>query len=350
MTIGIYNPYLDTLGGGERYCFDIASCLLPYGDVHIFWDDPEILPRARERFGISMKGIQLVKNIWKTGSVFRRINETRKYDAIFFVSDGSIPFLFSKKAFLLLQFPVSWVGGKDLLTKLKARRITSLLCYSEFVKHHLDLTFGMPVQVLAPPVDRDSFTPGKKERLILSVGRFTTGMNTKKQDVLVRIFKKLYDNGLRDWKLILTGGLLPHDEPFLRGLNKQAHGYPIDIRPDISFGQLKELYGRARVYWHAAGFGEDLARHPERAEHFGLTTIEAMAGGAVPVVFAGGGQKEVVQDGENGFLWQTPEDLMRITTSVTGDTKTWSRVSRGAQRRAKDFSRERFCTQLTGLL
>lgn len=350
MKIGIYNPYLDTLGGGERYCFDIARCLVNYHDVEIFWDNPEILSRATERFHIDTTGMRVVKNIWKSGNVLTRARQSRRYDVIFFVSDGSIPFVFSPKAFLLFQFPVPWVNGRDFLTKLKVSRITSMLCYSEFVKRHLDRTFGRGARVLVPAVDIALPAPSKKERLILSVGRFTTGMNTKKQDVLVSVFKRMYGGGLTDWKLVLAGGLLPSDTPFMEQLKEEARGYPIEIIPNASFAKLQELYGRACIYWHAAGFGENLETHPERAEHFGLTTIEAMSAGAVPVVFAGGGQKEVVADGVNGFLWKTEDELIRHTQLLGDDTKTWNRISRAARGRAKEFSRERFCSKLRELV
>lgn len=346
MKIGIFNPYLDTLGGHERYCLDIASCLSREHDVDIFWDDPEILDRARERFHLSLAGVNLVKNIWKKGNVFAKARQSRRYDAIFFVSDGSIPFVFSKKAFLLFEFPVPWVNGREFLTQLKVRRITKVICNSTFVKGYIDKTFGIDSQVITPGVDIAHFTPGKKEKLILSVGRFTTGMNTKKQDVLIEAFKKL---DLKGWRLVLAGGLLPGDKPFVEKLQKQARGCAIDILANTSFEELRKLYARARIYWHAAGFGEDLIKHPQRAEHFGISTVEAMSAGAVPVVFGGGGQKDIVGNWVNGFLWQTTDELLEKTRTIINDVKTWSQFSKTAQKRAKDFSHERFCKEVRSL-
>lgn len=350
MKVGIYNPYLDTLGGHERYCFDIASCLSREHDVDIFWDDPEILDKAQARFNIPLEGITLVRNIWISGSVFSKAYRTRRYDAIFFVSDGSIPLVFSKRAFLLFEFPVPWVKGKDVVTQLKLRRVTRIICNSSFVKHHIDATFGVNSKVITPGVDIASFAPSKKENLILSVGRFTTGMNTKKQDVLITAFKKLCDRGLKTWKLVLAGGMLPDDFEFVTKLKRTARTYPIEILPNVSFKELQALYAGAKLYWHAAGSGEDLQKHPQRAEHFGISSVEAMSAGAVPVVFAGGGQKDIVGHWVNGFLWKTEAELIAFTQSLIGDTKTWSRISKAAGVRAKDFSRERFCSQVKDLL
>ena len=348
MTIGIYNPYLDTLGGGERYCFDIARCLSAGGDVHIFWDDPEILTRARERFGISTEGIRLVRNIWKTGNVFTRTHASSAYDAIFYVSDGSIPFVFSKKAYLIFQFPVA--VKRSFLTNLKLRNITGILCYSLFVKEFLDRQFDKKAIVLPPAVDAKAFQSGKKEKLIVSVGRFTKGKNTKKQEFLIDIFKTLAKNELKNWRFVLAGGMLGKDENLIDSLRARAKGFQISVEPNISFADLQSLYAKAQIYWHAAGYGEDLSVYPEKAEHFGLTTLEAMSAGAVPVVFAGGGQKEVVQDGKSGYLWQTQEDLMRMTSMLIRDAKLRSRVAQAGERRAHDFSRERFCAGVHALL
>ncbi len=350
MTIGIYNPYLNTLGGGERYCLDIAACLAERNDVRIFWDDPGILKAAEKRFHMSLAGVTLVNNIWLSGNTLAKANESRKYDVLFIVSDGSIPLVFSRKAFLIFQFPTGWVNGQNPVTKLKFRRITNVLCYSQFVKERVDKIFGINALVLPPAVDETAFRPAKKENLILSVGRFTTGMNTKKQEILIDAFKRAHKTFLKTWKFIVAGGMLPHDLGFVEKLKALAKGYPIEIVPNATHDNLVSYYGRARVYWHAAGYGENIEKNPQLAEHFGLTTLEAMAAGAVPVVFAGGGQKEIVGNWVSGFLWNTPTELIGMTEKLTSDTKVWSRVSRAAQHRARLYGLDAFHEKLNTIV
>jgi hypothetical protein len=55
--------------------------------------------------------------------------------------------------------------------------------------------------------------------------------------------------------------------------------------------------------WHATGYGFDAEQYPAKQEHFGMTTVEAMSAGAVPVVLNTGGQREIVTHGDDGFLW-----------------------------------------------
>jgi len=350
MKIGIYDPYLDTLGGGERYCFDIATCLSEKHEVHIFWDDPDIRLSAEKRFGMSLTGVRFVPNAWKAGNTIKKARISRSYDAIFFVSDGSIPLLFSKKAFLIFQFPTGWVKGRHVFTQLKLRNITHLLCYSDFVKDRIDRQFGVRATVLPPAVEIPTYTQAKKEKLILSVGRFTTGMNRKKQEVLIQAFGKAQKSGLREWKLVLAGGMLSSDTSFVQKLKDMAKGFPIEILPNISHEELSSLYERAKIYWHAAGFGEDIEAYPERAEHFGITTIEAMGAAAVPIVYGAGGQKEIVNNGVNGYLWQTTDELIETTQKLAVDSNTWSRISQECKKRSRDFGYDRFSKALLELV
>lgn len=129
MKIGIYDPYLDTLGGGEKYILDIGNYFSQGNEVHLFWDNKGILNKAKERFGKDFSCLKVVNNIFTSKSVLSKIS-TANYDAIFYISDGSVPLLFSKKNFLIFQFPVNWVKT-NYLTKLKLKKINKILCYSQ---------------------------------------------------------------------------------------------------------------------------------------------------------------------------------------------------------------------------
>lgn len=346
MKIGIYTPYLDTLGGGEKYIFDITRCVADRHEVDIFWDDKDILKKAEDRFGYSLSRITIRKPIFSGINSFYK---TKRYDAIFFVSDGSIPTLFSKKNFLIIQFPVNWVniGFKE---KIKLSRINSILCYSEFVKSHLKKTFKNRIEAVPPFVNQYLDLKIKKENIILSVGRFTKGMNRKKQEVMIEAFKKLVDKGNSSWKLVLIGSYRDEDKDYFSQIVKLADSYPIEIFGNASFSLISEYYNKAKIYWHAAGFGEDIEKNPERAEHFGITTVEAMSAGCVPIVINQGGQREIVEDNINGFLWDTEEELIRKTENVIRDKDIFERVSKKAIKRSNDFSNEAFCTNINDLI
>jgi glycosyltransferase involved in cell wall biosynthesis len=131
-------------------------------------------------------------------------------------------------------------------------------------------------------------------------------MQAKGQDVLIKAFIQMCDKGLKDWRLILAGGSLAEEKEnqFLKELKRQAMNYPIEFLVNIDFEGLRNIYGKAKIFWHAAGFGIEEEKEPYRVEHFGITTVEAKAAGCVPVVIDKGGLREIVRH-QVGERWQT---------------------------------------------
>jgi glycosyltransferase involved in cell wall biosynthesis len=201
-------------------------------------------------------------------------------------------------------------------------------------------------EVVYPSI-RNTFVPGRKEPLILSIGAFRE-TQVKKQDILLQVFKSLCDSGLRDWELALVGTFRQTDDnvAYMKRLQEQAAGYPISFHPNASAAQLRSLLERASILWHAMGYGVDPRVNPSQLEHFGIVAIEAMSTGCVPVVFNGGGLPESVIHGENGFLWDTLEDLSNYTLSLARDGTLRCKLSQSAIARAKDFSYDKFENRL----
>lgn len=353
MRIGIYTPYLDTMSGGEKYMLTLALCLAKYHTVSLLWDKQQeqtIRSEAKRKFSLSLEELSFAENLFAF-PLLKRLQKSNQYDALIYLSDGSIPFV-SCKLFLHFQFPVQWVNGKTLFQKIKMWKVNGVFCNSAFTKKYIDKTFGITSTVLYPPVTLKE-TEEKKENIVLHVGRFGVnkeGVNYKKQDVMIDTYKKLYDKQKVDWKFVLVIGAKEEDKPKVHDLISRAKGYPIEIVISPSDEILWELYGKAKIYWHASGFAEDLEKYPEKAEHFGIATVEAMGVGAVPVVINAGGQKEIVDDGENGFLWNTPDELIEKTLTVMEKKDVWETLSHAARKKAKVFAGERFCEEVQTII
>jgi glycosyltransferase involved in cell wall biosynthesis len=235
MKAAIYNPYLDTLGGGERYTMAIASTLSKNGyNVDIEWKDKSIKKKLEDRFGINLDNLNFIDDV-KRGD---------GYDVCFWVSDGSIPTLRARKNFLHFQVPFTKVGGSSLLNKFKLMRINKVICNSNFTKKIIDKEFNVESIVLYPPVSVNLFKAKKKENLILNVARFSNLLQSKRQDVLIKTFKNFYDAN-HNYRLILAGGAEVGSKEYLQELEKEAKDYPIQIIKSPSFKELKDLYGRA---------------------------------------------------------------------------------------------------------
>jgi len=317
----IFDPYLDTLGGGERYTLTFAQVLLKKGwRVDVFWDEPSVVKKAAERFGLETEGVNILpKSKLFQKNLLKRFFFQRKYDLLFWVSDGSVPLMFTKKN--LLHFQVPFHNLKHSLgEKLRLALVDEVICNSFFTKRVIDREYGVKGRVLYPPVSVQDFSPGRKRNIILAVGRFEETMQAKRQDVLVTVFKEMVDEGLKNWRLVLAGASLSEeaDNLFLEKLKKSAAGYPVDFRVNVSFNQLKSYYSQAKIFWHAAGFGVDEEKHPEKVEHFGMTTIEAMAAGCWPLVYSAGGQKEIFAKfpQKDLVLWKTKKELSKKTVKA----------------------------------
>ncbi len=340
MKIGFYSPYLDTFGGGERYMLTLASALANKNIVDIFWEDHNIKAPLARFLKIDLSKTRFAQNPFRE-KITTRILSTLGYDFIFFLSDGSIPASFASKNILHFQVPFTDIhlNFKD---KLKLKRINYVITNSCFTKLFIDKTYGVNSQVIYPPVDINGIKPGIKEKIILSVGRFSTGqLHPKKQEVLIEVFKEIYKKK-PDWKLILIGQAKKEDLKYLRSLKKSTRGFGIKIMENLPIEKLRSLYAHTSIYWHATGFGEDENKFPQKMEHFGISTVEAQSAGAVPVVIGKGGQKEIITDGKNGFLWQTKTQLHDLTLTLIENNDLMNKLSLAAVKNSKRFSQEKF--------
>lgn len=354
MRIGVYSPYLDTLTGGEKYVLTAASCLSTNHTVVVFWDDPEILTRASKKFDINLSNVKVVPNIFtdKTG-VLSRFFSTLNFDRIFFLSDGSIPVVGAKKLLIHFQFPVEWVNTNSFVFLFKKSRISKIVCNSHFTKKYIDRKFHANSFVLYPPATISRGKTFEKTNTILTVGRFSNlsdGHDFKKLEFLIQSFKLFQKRRLKGWKLTIVTSVREEDMGAFAEFEKKNNSKYITIYNNIPFEKIEKLYSESKIYWHAAGFGEDLEKHPERAEHFGIATVEAMSYGSIPIVIDAGGQPEIVRDGESGFLWNTQEELIEKTHKVAIDKELFSRVSEKAKEASENFTTERFCEELDHLV
>jgi glycosyltransferase involved in cell wall biosynthesis len=215
--------------------------------------------------------------------------------------------------------------------------------YSAFVKEHVHERIGVgddDTIVIPPPADTERGEPGPKDQTIVAVGRFfpSTDSNNKKHPLMIDAFKRLGADG---WTFHLAGGAFDRADVhrYLEELREQAAGAAIELHPNASVEELDALYRGAALFWHAAGYGET---DPEKLEHFGITTVEAMAYGCVPVVPALGGQLEIVTDGVDGRLWHTPDELVSMTRELVDDPDERARLAAAAVPSAQRFSKSEF--------
>lgn len=354
MRIGIYTPYLDSFGGGERYTLTVAEVLSSEHQVDLFLDkhhltlEPQrLVSELGKRLNLDLSKVNLKEAPLGPGTnILSRGIFLKNYDLFFYLTDGSIFYATSKKNLIHFQVPFKNSAAKNLWGKLKLSSWNLAVCNSKFTQSVIEKEWPIKTCVLYPPVEVGAIKPLPKKKQILSVGRFASFSRTKKHEEMIGAFKKLVGTGkINGWSLHLAGSV-EGDEGYIDELRDLAKDIQVTFYPNYPFNDLVKLYGESSIYWHAAGLGED---DPAKMEHFGITTVEAMAGGCVPVVINKGGQPEIVDDQNSGLLWSNLDELQEMTLKLINDPKMMSSLSKEAILRSKDFSKEHFAQEIKRL-
>lgn len=227
---------------------------------------------------------------------------------------------------------------------------TEVTANSLYTREWVEKLWARRATVVYSACDHVAAPPDEgKEKMILNVGRFEVN---KRQDVLLDVFKNLHGLHESGWQLHFAGSTSPRPESkdFAARLLEEASGHRVFFHFDTPLETLRGLYRRASVYWHATGYCYPAEECPDRQEHFGMSTVEAMSAGAVPVVINSGGQREIVTHGADGFLWDDLQGLAENTQLLTSDEQLRRRLGRRARASVERFSRAAFNEKMDGLL
>lgn len=209
--------------------------------------------------------------------------------------------------------------ARRLLDQIAVRRAALLVANSLYTAERVRRLYGRQADaVVYPGVDLQTFTPGpfvEQPTYALSVGRISP--------------EKGLENLLSAWDDL--GEIPLHivgDGPaeYVQALRQRARGR-VSFRGPLVGDALIEAYRGAAVAVFAA---------PD--EEFGIAPLEAMACGVPSVVWAHGGPREIVVDGETGFL---AGDIATFAARVRLLIRNADRrlaTGRRARQRAQSFS------------
>jgi len=318
-------------GGGLLYALAIAAALSQVDRVRVLFPAALRLDLARQLFPVPLDGLSLESDL-RPSSLLREIADLAAWRRRVIVQATEVPRLRGlREAHLLCEFPFQRRLG--LGSRLRLALFRSVVANSAFTARWIERRWGRPARVLHPPVF--PILPLAKRPWIVALGRFAGGGRSKRQVEMIEVFRTV---DLAGWELHLVG--TAQDAEYVRRATEAARGLPVVFHLDAPREELEEVCGTASLFWHFTGVGEDAEAAPEKMEHFGIATAEAMSAGAVPVVVARGGQPEVV--GEAGVLWETMEECAEATRRLCGDDELRARLGEAARQRAESFAFPRF--------
>lgn len=199
----------------------------------------------------------------------------------------------------------------------RVSRIDRLLAVSDFTREFVRKKWGRESTTLYPPCPIDLYSNLRvpKRDLVVTVGRIAP---EKRMGLFLEIARRVPDI---DFAII--GSVASDQASYYDSLRAAA---PANVSFVVApLRRVGELLGSAKVYLHCAW-----------NEHFGITIVEAMAAGCVPVVHNTGGPREIVSE-DVGYRWNSIDEAARQVSTMIGDDALRRDKSKAAALRAEQF-------------
>jgi glycosyltransferase involved in cell wall biosynthesis len=181
-----------------------------------------------------------------------------------------------------------------------------------------------PVLASIPRLDRRSLE--SKERVVLSIGRF---VSSKGYQLLIPAAKHALASS--KYKLVIAGRL--QSEAYYRWIKRLKERFNLtnlDLLPNPSFKEIQELYRRSSIFVN-----------PMKNEAFGLTVLEAMAHGCVPLVnVRSGAWTDLLMEiqGKYGYGFSNLSELYNVLLQLINEEDKIKQLYLRAYQRAKEYS------------
>jgi len=226
-----------------------------------------------------------------------------------------------KRFFETEQISVDWLAANST--------VTSRYMHGTF--HRSDIT------TIFPPVDPFPLKGDSKSNFVVSLGAIQPN---KRHQQVVEAMKRVRPS----CKCFIIGHL--RDIACFRNLVRyvKQNGLQDRVRiiPDAPKRMLLQILEKTKVIVH-----------PSQFEPFGISVVEGMSAGAVPVVYAGensGPWIDVVSRGKFGRGYTKTEDLTNEIEDLLTDESSWRREAERARARSNSFSTQAFSRSFLGLI
>ncbi len=237
-----------------------------------------------------------------------------------------------------------WQGLGPLynLTALACERIAPsrlLITNSKFMQDIIRTTLNRKAIVIYPPVDTnvflsECFKPKKDGNLVAVVASYTPKRHLEQLPLIAQ-----HTTAAR---FIVIGKTDKYSTQTMKKLKEDMHLLGVEdkivLLRNVPFTRLLKTLSDAKVYLHVMPF-----------DHFGISVVEAMASGCVPVVHRSGGPWTDILDkrqGEFGFSYSTPAEAADYIDRLVTDEGLRNGIATKASNRSKKFDRSVFMRRM----
>jgi glycosyltransferase involved in cell wall biosynthesis len=221
-------------------------------------------------------------------------------------------------------------------TYTKMIRNSTLTTNSEYSRCAIQKIFDIDSIVLSPPVNIDTFRNsvlfnpfGNRKNMIMVISRLHPSKKVENAIILARLLKQ---NKIKV-KTEIVGNLSPNEIGYYNYLKDMIQKYNLEnyvtIHINVLFTKLVDLMRQCKLYFNQCP-----------GEPFGISTVEAMSAGLIPIIPDIGGQTEFVP---SKFQFHTFGEAMQIISSaLNADDSERIRLSNSVRK----FSTNRYIKNL----
>ena len=217
-----------------------------------------------------------------------------------------------------------------------------LLTNSKFNEAAIRKYYGRHASVIYPPVDVERFEQcsGNKRRknLVITVSRFRPGKNL---EYIPRVAKVVTKS-----RFLIIGPSDKTSRTTISGINGSASKLGVSERIELienaSLTVLLRMLSEAKVFLHT-----------QLSEAFGISIVEAMAAGCVPVVPRDGGPWFDILEGKEGvygFSYGSISEAAEKIRMLMENDELRTEVSARARKRAIDFDSSVFESKMLSVM
>jgi glycosyltransferase involved in cell wall biosynthesis len=214
-----------------------------------------------------------------------------------------------------------------------------LLTNSRFMQGIIKTVLHRNSLVVYPPVDVETFSSKcfkeRKEGCTVSVVASYTPKRHLDQVPLIAKHTKAA-------KFIIMGKADGYSVPTLKKLKELMSVLHVEDRitllKNVPFNEFSKILSLTKVYLHIMPY-----------DHFGISVVEAMASGCVPVVHRSGGPWTDIlngEQGEYGFSYSTAVEAADYIDTLATDEDLRSKIASRASDRAKRFDKAVFMKRM----
>lgn len=365
MKVSVIHPSLNVIGGSEQVCLSLLESLVERGhNVSLGTFERTDWERLRRFFGkVSRPKEEIVCSrrfgMFAYGETvnFYLLTSKMPEDSDIVLVSCTSPWFYAPQAKMLIMYmlPLLPFGEPEraiwrlylkpylfvqrrLLNRVKNKM---LLTNSSFSAEIIANAYSICPQVLFPPVNTRMFYPSKKENLVVSTGRF---VSEKRFEILVEAFSGIE----KDVRCIIMGSIygnrVHQSRLYVARLRKMIESFDLSDRVELlvncPFDLLIETLSRARVYVHCL-----------ENEPFGISVVESMAAGCVPVVHrSGGAYHDVIDHDKYGFSFETISELSNVVNFLMEKENGFEEYSKRAVNRSMCFDKRSFEERVISLV